>query len=98
MTTDASQSPIRALTLLGICTVLGIGCALTNHNLIHPHQPAPGVIVWSGDFARDELKLHIDGARPPGPGPFPTIIVHPEEEATAAEMHGMIWDLATKGC
>jgi dienelactone hydrolase len=90
-------SSLRVTTVLGICIVLAVGCALTNHQLIHPRQPAPGVVVWSGDFARDELKLHIEGARPPGPGPFPTIIVHPEEEATAADMRGVIWDLASHG-
>jgi len=41
--------------------------------------------------------VHIEGARPPGVGPFPTILVHPEEEATASDMHGVIWDLAAHG-
>src|SRR4029453_15907698 len=89
--------PARMQRLLGIGMILVAGCARTNHNLIHPRQPAPEVIVWSGDFARDDLKLHVEGARPPGVGPFPTILVHPEEEATAADMHGVIWDLAAHG-
>jgi len=29
--------------------------------------------------------------------PFPTVIVHPEEEETAEAMHGVIWDLAAHG-
>src|SRR5262245_9708547 len=86
-----------APTWLGIGIVLLAGCARTNHFLIHPREPAPQVVVWAGDFGRDELQVHIEGARPPGAGPFPTILVHPEEEATAADMHGVIWDLASHG-
>jgi dipeptidyl aminopeptidase/acylaminoacyl peptidase len=77
--------------------ILLVGCAQTNHYLIHPRRAAPEVIVWSADFARDELKVHIEGARPPGVGPFPTVIVLPEEEAKASDMHGVIWDLAARG-
>jgi len=77
--------------------ILLVGCAQTNHYLIHPRSAAPEIIVWSADFARDELKVHIEGARPPGVGPFPTVIVLPEEEAKASDMHGVIWDLAAHG-
>jgi dipeptidyl aminopeptidase/acylaminoacyl peptidase len=77
--------------------ILLVGCAQTNHYLIHPPKAAPEVIVWSAEFARDELKVHIEGARPPGVGPFPTVLVFPEEEATASDMHGVIWDLAAHG-
>jgi dienelactone hydrolase len=87
----------RAPTLLGIGLILLVGCAQANHYLIHPRKPAPEVILWSADFARDELKVHIEGARPPGGGPFPTVLVHPEEEKTASDMHGVIWDLAARG-
>jgi dienelactone hydrolase len=73
------------------------GCAQTNHHLIHPRKAAPELMVWSADFARDELKVHIEGARPPGVGPFPTVLVLPEEEETASDMHGVIWDLAARG-
>ena len=82
---------------LGVGLMLLVGCAATDHNLIHPDRPAPGLVTWSADFARDELKMHIEGARPPGKGPFPAVLVLPEEEATAADMHGVIWDLAAHG-
>jgi dipeptidyl aminopeptidase/acylaminoacyl peptidase len=84
----------REATALALLLVAG--CAL-NHSLIHPRTPSPDVHVWSADFGRDELRVHLDGARPPGAGPFPTIIVHPEEEQTARDMHGIIWDLASRG-
>ena len=77
--------------------ILLVGCAQTNHYLIHPREAAPEVIVWSADFARDEIQVHIEGARPAGAGPFPTVLVHPEEEETASDMHGVIWDLAARG-
>lgn len=79
-----------AVVLLG-------GCGQTSHYLIHPRAPAPEIVVWSDDFARDALLVHIEGARPPGPGPFPTVIVHPEEDETAGAMRGVIWDLAAHG-
>jgi dipeptidyl aminopeptidase/acylaminoacyl peptidase len=77
--------------------MLLVGCAQTNHFLIHPRQAAPQLIVWSADFARDELKVHLEGARPPGTGPFPTVLVLPEEEETASDMLGVVWDLAARG-
>jgi dienelactone hydrolase len=87
----------RAPTLLGIPMIVLVGCAQTNHYLIHPRKAAPEVIVWSDDFAREELRVHIEGARPPGVGPFPTVLVLPEEERTASDMHGVTWDLAARG-
>jgi hypothetical protein len=47
--------------IAGIGLILLVGCARTNHYLIHPREAAPEVIVWSGDFARDQLQLHIEG-------------------------------------
>ena len=77
-------------------TVFG-GCALTNHYLVYPREAPPHVVVWSADFSRDQLLVHVEGARPPGPGPFPTVLVHPEEDETASAMHGVTWDLAVHG-
>jgi dienelactone hydrolase len=86
-----------APTVLGIGMLLLVGCPQTNHYLIHPHKAPPGVTAWSGDFARGELRMHLEGVRPPGAGPFPTVLVFPEEERTASDMHGVIWDLASHG-
>jgi dienelactone hydrolase len=98
MHSSPSFRPVSlASTLLGFGLLLLVGCAQTNHLLIHPSSAAPEVIVWSADFEQGELKLHVEGARPRGVGPFPTVIVLPEEEAKASDMHGMIWDLAARG-
>jgi carboxymethylenebutenolidase len=85
------------MILLGLALILLAGCTHTNHYLIHPRSPAPGVTVWTADFARDELEVHLEGARPAGSGPFPTVLVLPEEERTAKDMHGVTWDLASHG-
>jgi dienelactone hydrolase len=85
-----------ASAVLAIGAVFAAGCG-ANHYLIHPRSPASDVVLWSGDFARDELRVHIEGARPRGPGPFPAVIVLPEEEMKASDMNGVIWDLAGRG-
>jgi dipeptidyl aminopeptidase/acylaminoacyl peptidase len=85
------------VALLGIGMILLAGCSGTNHHLIHPREASPEIVVWSADVVGDDLKVHLEGARPPGPGPFPTVIVHPEEEETASAMRGVIWDLAARG-
>ena len=72
-------------------------CWSANHYLVHPQQPPAGVVTWSDDVKRDQLLVHLEGARPPGRGPFPTVLVHPEGGKTADDMKGIIWDLAGQG-
>lgn len=88
---------LHAAVLLGVGILFVGGCAQTNHHLVHPSTPAPDLVLWTSDFSRDDLKVHLEGARPPGAGPFPTVIVLPEEEETAVAMRGVIWDLAARG-
>lgn len=88
--------PLAAALVVASLALLA-GCSRVNHFLIHRRSPPPEAILWSADFARDELKVHLEGARPPGRGPFPTVLVHPEEDETAADMLGVIWDLAARG-
>ena len=77
--------------------VLLAACASVDHHINYPREQPPQVITWSAEFEREGLLMHIEGARPPGKGPFPTVLVHPEEDETAEDMHGVIWDLATRG-
>lgn len=74
-----------------------MGCAGADHFLVYPRHADPQIVVWSADVQRGELLVHVEGARPPGSGPFPTVIVHPEEDETAGAMRGVIWDLAARG-
>jgi dienelactone hydrolase len=88
-------------TVIQCCAVGAFAFALAgcwpNHYLIHPKQAAPQTVVWSADFSHEQLLMHIEGARPPGPGPFPVVIVHPDEDFTAVDMRGVIFDLASHG-
>ena len=83
--------------LLLVCAALPLSCRLPNHHLIHPTEvPAP-VHTWTEESDRGPLRLHLEWARPPGPGPFPAVLVHPDGAGTAVKMRGVIWDLACHG-
>ena len=84
----------RARGLAVLLVTLG-GCA--NHYLVHPHRPAPQIVTWADDFQRGPLLIHVEGARPPGAGPFPTGLVHAEGGKAAVHLRGVIWDLAARG-
>ena len=97
-TAHVHRSQLRRAPIIVAMTVVALaGCSGTDHYLIHPRRADPQIVTWSADFPRGELLVHVEGARPPGSGPFPTIIVHPEEDETAEAMHGVIWDLASRG-
>jgi dipeptidyl aminopeptidase/acylaminoacyl peptidase len=83
--------------VLAIGTILLAGCAGTSYSLLLPREPPPDAVRWSADFARDELLVHVEGARPPGRGPFPTVLVLPVEDEKAASMRGVMWELAVRG-
>src|SRR5690349_11696954 len=83
--------------IVGVTLAMLAGCERLNHYLIHPREPAPEVVTWQADFGRDQLAVHIEGARPPGLRPFPTVLVLPEEDHAAVHMHGVTWDLASRG-
>src|SRR5262245_57265313 len=71
------------------------GCM--NHYLIYPDRDPPGVVSWSEDVTRGPLSVHLEWAQPPGPGSFPTVIVHPPGGGVATEMKGVIRALAQHG-
>ena len=73
------------------------GCWFPNHHLVHPETCPEGLVTLAEDLTQGDLLIHLEGARPPGPGPFPAVLVHPEGGKTAAEMNGVVWDLAARG-
>lgn len=91
----------RSGVLLLIAALGGLllgGCHyFPDHYLGHPDRVPAGVVTWSDDIAIESLLIHVKAARPPGHGPFPTVIVHPEGGKTAEGMQGIIWDLANHG-
>lgn len=68
-----------------------------HHYLIYPDRDPPGIVTWSEDVTRGPLLMHLEWASPPGSGPFPAVIVHPPAGGVAAEMRGVIRDLARHG-
>jgi dipeptidyl aminopeptidase/acylaminoacyl peptidase len=55
------------------------------------------VATWCATIQRDQLLIHLEAARPPGRGPFATVLVHPEGGRMANDMKGILWDLAGRG-
>ena len=74
-----------------------VSCQLPDRYLIYPRDVPPQVQTWTEDVDKGALRLHLEWARPGGAGPFPTVLVHPDGSATAADMRGVIWDLASRG-
>jgi dienelactone hydrolase len=68
-----------------------------NYYLIYPDHDPAGVVTWSEDVTRGALRMHLEWAQPPGAGPFPTVIVHPEGGGLAENMKGVTRDLAQHG-
>lgn len=74
-----------------------LSCRLPDHHLIHPTEVPAQVSTWTEEIDRGPLRLHLEWARPPGTGPFPAVLVHPDGGSTAVKMRGIIWDLACQG-
>ena len=76
---------VVAALLLGLAT----GCH--KHYVLHPKKPVAAVEEWSSEHEQDGLQMRLTWARPPGDGPFPTVLVHPEcskEVVDAADLNG----------
>jgi dipeptidyl aminopeptidase/acylaminoacyl peptidase len=94
---QASGEPRRypVLALLAALLVQLGGCM--DHYLIYPDRDPIGVVTWTEDITRGPLRVHLEWAQPPGPGPFATVIVHPPGGEVAADMKGVARDLAQHG-
>jgi dipeptidyl aminopeptidase/acylaminoacyl peptidase len=90
----------RAAGLVRAALVLAAALATAgcmNYFLIHPESDPAGVVSRSEDVTRGPLRIHLEWTQPPGPGPFPTVIVHPAGGGVAADMKGVARDLAQAG-
>src|SRR5215471_5894179 len=85
----------RITVALAALLIQSGGCM--NHYLIYPERDPPGVVTLSEDVTRGPLLVHLEWAKPSGPGPFPTVIVHPPGGGLATEMKGVTRDLARHG-
>jgi dienelactone hydrolase len=90
------QSATQWFFLLA-CVGFPLSCQPPNHHLIHPKDVPPQVQTWVEEVERGPLLIHLEWARPAGPGPFPAVLVHPDGGSTALKMRGVVWDLACHG-
>ena len=74
-----------------------LSCQPPDHYLIYPHEVPQQGRTWTEEVERGPLRLHLEWAAPTGAGPFPAVLVHPDGGSTAAQMRGVIWDLAGYG-
>jgi dipeptidyl aminopeptidase/acylaminoacyl peptidase len=96
MSSHVARIAFRRLWIGAIAApMLVSGCV--NHTLIHPDRDPAGVLSWTEDVTRGPLQVHLEWTQPPGSGPFPAVIVHPEGGGIAADMKGVARDLAQHG-
>jgi dienelactone hydrolase len=96
---NARRGPGRVLKLSASAALLPalllVGCV--DHYLLHPRWPPAGAQTWNEVAVDGDLKMRLEWVRPSGPGPLPALIVHPEAGHQAAEMRGVLHDLAKEG-
>src|SRR5919108_3346282 len=85
----------RVTAVLTALLMLSGGCL--NYYLIHPDRDPVGVTTSTEDVSRGPLRMHLEWAQPSRGGPFPTVIVHPPGGKVAADMKGVVRDLAQHG-
>jgi dienelactone hydrolase len=92
--------PLRGILRWCTLVVLAgsfLSCQLPDRYLIYPKEFPVHVQSWTEDVDKGPLRLHLVWAKPVGAGPWPTVLVHPDGSATAADMRGVLWDLASQG-
>src|SRR5262249_59093595 len=94
------MKPLREM--LSLCSMVVfagscISCQLPYWYLIYPKDLPVHVQSWTEDVDKGPLRLHLVWAKPVGAGPCPTVLVHPDGSATAADMRGVLWNLASLG-
>jgi dienelactone hydrolase len=86
--------------LVALFALFGSIALLTScmhHRLIYPEVAPREITTWAEDVDRGSLRMHLEWACPGGPGPFPSVLVHPAAGRTAIDMRGVLWDLASRG-
>jgi dienelactone hydrolase len=85
---SASSASLMALLLLAGCV---------DHYVLHSRQPPAGAKSWREVAVVGDLKMRLEWVRPSGSRPLPTVIIHPEAGYRAADMRGVLHDLAKAG-
>lgn len=91
--------PARAQTVCCLLSALtaALAAACVSHYQIHPRTDPPELAAWREEVERGQLRIRLEWTRPPGPGPFAAVIVHPEAGHEAREMRGILRSLAGEG-
>jgi dienelactone hydrolase len=92
-----SRCAIWRWCMLVVLTGSLLSCQRPNRYLIYPKQLPVHVQSWDDEVDKGPLRLHLIWAKPMGTGPWPTVLVHPDGGGTAADMRGVLWDLASQG-
>lgn len=92
-----SRRAIWQWCMLVLLTGNLLSCQLPDRYLIYPKQLPVHVQSWEEEVDKGPLRLHLIWAKPMGAGPWATVLVHPDGSATAAEMRGVLWGLASEG-
>ena len=85
---------------VGVGTVLLAALLLTgcvDHYVLHPRRPPEDTRSWSEVAVEGDLRMRLEWVRPLGSHPLATVIVHPEAGYQAADMRGVLHDLAKAG-
>lgn len=89
--------PRFLVALSALFALIALLTSCLHHHLIYPEVAPRDITTWAEDVDRGPLRIHLEWACPGGPGPFPSVLVHPAAGRTAMDMRGVIWDLASRG-
>lgn len=92
-----SRCAIWRWCILVVLTGSLLSCQRPDRYLIYPKQLPVHVQTWDNKVDKGPLRLHLIWAKPVGAGPWPTVLVHPDGGGTAADMRGVLWELASQG-
>lgn len=96
-TSRCRDNPIRGLGPLIMLALWLVGCQGPNHFLIHPRVLDSDLHTRAEIITQDELRITLEWVMPNRAGPSPTVLVHPEAGGRAADMRGVLADLARAG-
>jgi dienelactone hydrolase len=92
----ASSRAVNFTACAGLLPVLFLsGCV--DHYVLHPRAAPAGARSWSEVAMEGDLRMRLEWVRPAGSRPLPAVIVHPEAGYKAADMRGVLHDLARRG-
>ncbi len=87
----------RCAQLLLVAAFVAPAPACLDHYTIHPEEDPPSVTSWNEEVVQGTLRIRLEWSRPPGAGPFPAVLIHPEAGKEARQMRGILRSLALQG-